>query len=151
MPILKTLQDLLGLNATVIEKNDEENTDEFDATKFNLAIQEFEWFDFFEPDLFRHWAEELKNSFIQKEKDLWSLTGKAVLIQSSDEYEIFDLLQKVASDVSVNFARVPADQVELLLPHARQKFQKIKTNQIHQYHFVIYSNPYSITYPQLNY
>jgi hypothetical protein len=97
MPILKTLQDLLGLNATVIEKNDEETTDEFDATKFNVPIQQFEWFDFFEPDLFRHWAVELKNSFTLKEKNLWSLTGKAVLIQSSDEYEIFDYLLSYAN------------------------------------------------------
>ena len=125
MPILKTLQDLLGLNATGIEKNVEENADEFDVTKFNVPIQQFEWLDFFEPDLFRNWSEELKNSCIRKEKELWSLTGKAVLIQTSDEFEIFDLLQKVASDVKINFARVPADQVESLLPNARQKFQKI--------------------------
>ena len=76
MSILKTLQDLLGLNATGIEKNVEEHTDEFDVTQFNVPIQPFEWLDFFEPDLFRNWSEELKNSFIRKEKDLWSLTGK---------------------------------------------------------------------------
>jgi len=125
MTILKSLQNLLGLDAANIEKTGEEIPSEFDSAKFNVSIQQFEWHEFFEPDLFRNWTEELKNSLTRKEKDLWSLTGKAVLIQSNDESEIFDLLQKVAIEVKFNVARVPADQVASLLPNARQKFQKI--------------------------
>ena len=125
MPILKSLKNLLGLNSANIENTGEEIQSEFDVTKFNVPIQHSEWLEFFEPDLFRTWTEELKNSLTRKEKDLWSLTGKAVLIQSNDESEIFNLLQKVASEAKVNFARVPADQVASLLPNARNKFQKI--------------------------
>jgi len=125
MQIFKSLQDLFGLNIQTDHQTSEEVPNEFDIDKFNVSIQQFDWLDFFEPDLFRNWSEELKNAVTRKEKDLWALTGKAVLIQSSDESEIFELLQKVASDVKVNFARVPADQVATLLPNARQKFQKI--------------------------
>ena len=125
MPILKSLKNLLGLTSANIENTGEEIPSEFDVTKFNVPIQHSEWLEFFEPDLFRTWTEELKNSLTRKEKDLWSLTGKAVLIQSNDESEIFNLLQKVASEAKVNFARVTADQVASLLPNSRNKFQKI--------------------------
>ena len=125
MQIFKMLQSLLGINAKEIRNEVEVQSCEIDVTQFNVSIQKFDWLEFFEPDIFRNWTEELKNSLTRKEKDLWSLTGKAVLIQSSGESEIFDLLQKVASEVKFNVARVPADQVASLLPNARQKFQKI--------------------------
>ena len=62
MPLVKTIQDFLGISAPHIENPVEEITSEFDATKFNVPIQQFEWHEFFEPDLFRTWNEELKNS-----------------------------------------------------------------------------------------
>ena len=125
MQIFKLLQSFVGINAKAIHNEVEVQSGEIDVTQFNVSIQKFDWLEFFEPEIFRNWTEELKNSLTRKEKDLWSLTGKAVLIQSSEESEIFDLLQKVASDAKMNFARVPADQVASLLPNARQKFQKL--------------------------
>jgi hypothetical protein len=125
MQIFKLLQSFVGINAKAIHNEVEVQSGEIDVTQFNVSIQKFDWLEFFEPEIFRNWTEELKNSLTRKEKDLWSLTGKAVLIQSSEESEIFDLLQKVASDAKMNLARVPADQVASLLPNARQKFQKL--------------------------
>ena len=125
MQIFKLLQSFVGINAKAIHNEVEVQSGEIDVTQFNVSIQKFDWLEFFEPEIFRNWTEELKNSLTRKEKDLWSLAGKAVLIQSNDESEIFNLLQKVASEAKVNFARVPADQVASLLPNARNKFQKI--------------------------
>ena len=71
MLILKSLQNLLGLNTETIEKITEEIPSEFDVTKFNVPIQQSEWLEFFEPDLFRTWTEELKNSLTRKEQYLW--------------------------------------------------------------------------------
>lgn len=123
--MFKLLQNLVGLNASNIQEKIEDDSSEFDLTKFKVSIQKFDWSEFFEPDIFRNWAEELRNSLSRKENDLWSLTGKAVVLQSNDESEIFNLLQRVAVDVKMNFARVPAHHVASLFPEARRKFEKI--------------------------
>ena len=52
MPILKSLQDLLGRTSANIENTGEEIPSEFDIKKFNVPIQQYEWFEFFEPDLY---------------------------------------------------------------------------------------------------
>ena len=74
MQIFKMLQSLLGINAQEIRNEVEVQSCEIDVTQFNVPIQKFDWLEFFEPDIFRNWTEELKNSLTRKEKDLWSLT-----------------------------------------------------------------------------
>ncbi len=125
MQIFKTINAIWANSKSNVDQEFEDRPSELDCAKFLISNTNFDWSDFFEPGLFHVWVEELKNALKRKETDLWSLTGKAVLIQSTNEIEVCNLLQKIAFEAQMKFARVPASQVMSLLPDIRQKFKQI--------------------------
>ena len=125
MQIIKNFISLWGGRESKVEQEFEDVSPEFDCTNLLVSNANFDWAEFFEPEIFHVWVEELKNAVKRKDPDLWSLTGKAILIQSTNESEVCNLLQKIVVEAQMKFAYVPARQVMSLLPNIRQKFKQI--------------------------
>jgi hypothetical protein len=109
---------------SIVEK-DNKLTNAADGWIQNLADAPL-WEDFFDPDLVKTWAGEVKlclsDGIDATGKLSWSLAGPNIVLEYNDEQEAEALLKRAANDAGLSFARVPAEAVMELADDMRAPF-----------------------------